>query len=291
MSLPTNFTFPYEGNLIKHFRPIDKLIGSNIKNIDLIYLINLDQRPEKLERTLSQLSPYGIVPNRFSAIYGWTLADEVFEDIGLKVAPGMNWRGSVYLRQKYSLLVLKPTYGSAIFYYRMSHGAVGCTLSHLSILQNAYEANAESIWILEDDVTVNANPHCLSDYIEKLNDLVGKDGWDVLYTDNYDYFAPFTPGTNFRPDMPSMNFEPLFLRKDLGSDFVQIGGRCHTHSLIVRRSGIRKILEFSKRNGIYLPYDIEIAFVPEIRFFNLKHNIVIGETWENSDTTIKHFKE
>jgi len=171
----------------------------------------------------------------------------------------------------------------------MTHGAVGTALSHLSILQNAYDAYAESIWILEDDITVKANPHVLSDYIEKLDALVGRDEWDILYTDDLAYFEPFTPGTVWRPDIPDMNFDPLYERKDLGKDFCQIGGRCQAHSLIMRRSGIRKILEFAFQHGIYLPYDVEIAFVPEIRFFNLKHNVVVGGTLENSDTIRRYF--
>ncbi len=285
----TDFVFPYEKNLIKHFRSIDKVIVSNVKNVDLIYLINLDQRPEKLERTLRQFSSYGIHPNRLPAVYGWSLTNEVFEDVGLKLASGMNWKGSIYLRQNSVQRVLQPSYGSAIFYPRMTHGAVGTALSHLSILQNAYEANAKSIWILEDDVTVKADPHSISDYMEKLDALVGNDGWDILYTDDLAYFEPFTPGTVWRPDMPSMNFDPLFECKEMGQDFNQIGGRCQAHSLIMQRSGIRKILEFAKQHGIYLPYDVEIAFVPEIRFFNLKHNIVVGGTLENSDTIRRYF--
>lgn len=201
----------------------------------------------------------------------------------------MNWKGSIYLRQTGVQKVLQPSYGSAIFYPRMTHGAVGTALSHLSILQNAYDARAELIWILEDDITVNADPRCLSAYTEKLDGLVGKNGWDILYTDDLAYFEPFTPGTVWRPDVPSMNFDPLFERKELSQDFYQIGGRCQAHSLIMRRSGIRKILEFSKQHGIYLPYDVEIAFVPEIRFFNLKHNVVVGGTLDNSDTIRRYF--
>ena len=106
----------YENNLKKHFIKIDKLNISAVKNIDLVYLINLDQRPEKLEQTMRQLSAYGIYPNRLPAIYGWTLPNEVFEDVGLKLSQGMNWKGSIYLRQTGVQKVLHPSYGSAIFY-------------------------------------------------------------------------------------------------------------------------------------------------------------------------------
>ena len=61
----------------------------SIQHVDRIYLINLDQRPEKLEKSLSQLKRYQVVPHRFSAICGWDLSAEVFNDVGVKFLPGM----------------------------------------------------------------------------------------------------------------------------------------------------------------------------------------------------------
>lgn len=276
-------------NIEKHLVKIHAVQTSSVKNIDCVYLINLNERMEKLERTLNQLIPFDIYANRLPAIYGWTLSDEVFEDVGLKIRPGMQWNKSVFLRLSGAQRITKPCVGSAVFYPRMSNGAVGTALSHLSVLQNAYDAHFETIWVLEDDVTVKQNPRCLSSYIDKLNALVGKDGWDVLYTDDLTFFEPFTPGTVYRPDMPEIDFEPMFQRSPLGEDFYQIGGRCQAHSFLIQRSGIEKILTFEKSRGIYLPYDVEIAFVPHMRFFNLTRNVVVGGTLENSDTIHRYF--
>lgn len=279
----------YEKAIKRHLTKTDLLNVSKINGIDCIYIINLEQRPEKLEQTLSQLIPFGIEPNRLAATYGWTLSDDVFEDIGLKLQPGMSWQKSIFLRQNNSLPVTQPCYGSAIFYPRMSHGAVGTAISHLSVLQSAYLAGFQSIWVLEDDVTVRVDPHSFSHYIGQLENIVGTDGWDVLYTDDITHFEPFTPGTVWRPDLSSFNFEPLYEYQSLGAEFYRIGGRCQAHSMIIRRSGIIKILDFVKNHGIYLPYDLEIAFVPHIRLFNLKTNIVYGGTLSNSDTIHRYF--
>jgi GR25 family glycosyltransferase involved in LPS biosynthesis len=210
-------------------------------------------------------------------------------DIGLKIQPDMLWKSSIIMRKSGSMPITVPRWGTAAFYPRMTHGAVGTALSHLSVLQNAYDAGHQSIWVLEDDVLVRGDPRSISNYIEKLDSLVGCDGWDILYTDGVTYFEPFTPGTVWRPDMASIDYDPLYERTDLGEDFYKIGGRCQAHSMIVRRSGIQKILEFENSHGIYLPYDIEIAFVPNMRFFNLKHNVVIGGTLANSDTISRYF--
>jgi GR25 family glycosyltransferase involved in LPS biosynthesis len=271
----------------KHLVKLHSIRESNVELIDGIFLINLDQRPEKLERTLSQFQAYKIHPNRLPAIYGWTLPNEVFEDVGLKLRPKMEWSKSILMHNKKALRVTKPSLGSAIFYPRMSLGAVGTALSHLSVLQNAADAGFETIWVLEDDVKVQKDPYVLSDYIRKL-DKISPD-WDVLYTDDVTYFEPFTPGTVYRPDMPDIDFEPMFIRKEINNDFFQIGGRCQAHSMIIRKKAIRKILEFEQSRGIYLPYDVEIAFVPQMKFYNLRHNIVVGGTLENSDTIHKYF--
>lgn len=269
--------------------PDPKLVVSKIPSIDLIYLINLDLRPEKLKRMLEKLDRFGIEPNRMAAIYGWALPDEVFQDVGLKFGPGMQWRASQILRRSGAFLQLQPPMESSVFHPRMTHGAVGTTLSHLSVLQHAYNANCQKIWVLEDDVTLQSDPHELSASIEKLDHLAGSDGWDVLYTDDVTHFEPFPPDTIYRPDMPDVDCEPMFEKTKIGDDFYKIGGRCQAHSMIIQRSGIEKILNFAMSRGIYLPYDVEIAFIPGIRFFNLTKNVVWGGVLENSDTDRRNF--
>src|SRR5437868_12063325 len=59
----------------QHFK---KALGKSdihkMKNIDFIYMINLDERPEKFEKSVQQLHPFGIYPYRFSAVNGWELS-------------------------------------------------------------------------------------------------------------------------------------------------------------------------------------------------------------------------
>src|SRR5579872_6490989 len=64
----------------------------SIPNIDFIYLINLDQRPEKYKASIDQLHPFSIQPMRISAVYGWYLPKQLLHDIGLVFTPEM-WRG------------------------------------------------------------------------------------------------------------------------------------------------------------------------------------------------------
>jgi hypothetical protein len=265
---------------------------TRLRNIDNSYLINLDQRPMKLQQARMQLDPFGISPNRLSAIYGWSLTPDDLQEIGLQFQPGMDTGEKKQYKAQLLPHVprLEPLdatcYGRACFHPRLSPGAIGCTLSHLSVLQDAYDAGHQTIWILEDDVSVAQNPHLLSDRIEELDRL--DSNWDVLYTDDRSHFDAFTPGTVWRPDLPDLRYEPLYEYTPVGEEFIRIGGRCQTHSMILRRSGIEKILKFEKERGLFMAYDVEISFVPGIRFYNLKQEIVWGGIG-GSDTDVKYF--
>ena len=59
------------------------------KNAETVYMINLDQRPEKWEKSASQLKKYGVRPYRFSAVNGWELSLSEINKVGCKLERGM----------------------------------------------------------------------------------------------------------------------------------------------------------------------------------------------------------
>ena len=271
----------------------EKIEKNIIKEIDFVYLINLDLRPEKLQRTLLQLNPYKINPHRFSAVYGAGLSLTAINNVGVKFSPGMrggdfavNFSSEKNGARDINLLT-NDCIGRTFFFRTMTPGAIGCTLSHLSVLQDAYDSNYQTIWVMEDDVVVKMDPHALSLLIEKLEALVGQDGWDILYTDldvmdnatNADrqmFEKDLTADLWFfsRPDMDLTDRSSFAKRTILSEDFVKIGSRERTHSMIIRRSGMKKILDFEKENHIFMPYDHELAVVPGIRLFSLRYDLV-----------------
>lgn len=274
--------------------PERNALAAQIKNIDAIYLINLDSRPAKLQSMCEQFAPFAICPWRLPAVYGWGLTSEQLQDIGLNFQPGMD--GGEEKIYKPALRLLEPRnapldashYGKACFHPRTTPGAVGCMLSHLSVLQDAVNQGYRTIWVLEDDVRIERNPHLLSNRINELDEVTGGE-WDALYTDDRTWFEPFTPGTVWRPDLP-LDYEALYQHVPAGEHFYRIGGRCQAHSVIFRQSGMEKILKFLKERGMFMAYDVEIAFVPGIRFYSLKEEIVWGGLLTNtSDTDVRYF--
>lgn len=268
---------------------LKKAIGKSnfhkMRNIDFIYMINLDQRPEKYAQASAELHEYGIYPYRFSAVNGWELSLQAINDVGLKYAAGME----PLLATSYPIEMNgKPVHeymsqiDRAYFVHGMAKGTIGCSLSHISILKDAWDSNYETIWVMEDDITVLRDPHALSDLIDRLDELVGKDNWDVLFTDQ-DYRLTETEyliasGAAERPDMDcsiAARYASRFTAKEqISPDFRKISARFATHSMIIRRSGIKKLLEWSFAHQIFLPYDLENYLLPDINRYSLTYDVV-----------------
>ena len=228
-----------------------------MRNIDFIYMINLDQRPKKFEMCKRQLNRYGIEPFRFSAVNGWELSHAAINDVGVKFAPGMEggkW-GTSYLSGAKG--DFKPThgivsqYGRTYFCHCMSRGAIGILLSHLSILEDAYKKGYKTIWVMEDDIQVIQDPRVLPKLIDKLDAQVGKKNWDILFTDRdtKDQQGNYVQclGYAWRPNFTPANPERFARHTEIGKDFIKIGARYGAYSMILRRSGIKKILKFLKK--------------------------------------------
>lgn len=253
----------------------------SIRRVDFIYMINLDGRPEKFAQSVEQLTPFGIHPYRFSAVNGWELPLEVLQTLNITYKEGMkkSIMGTMYLEEdngmpRHEMMVPGLNYYS----HCMSRGAIGIVLSHLSILQDALDSGYRTIWVMEDDIEVIKDPNLMSQYIKKLDKLVGKRKWDILFTDpdtkgqngNYISCTSYAPRPNFTPDNPKRFAE----RTKVSSDFSKIGARYGAYSMIVRRSGMRKILNFLKQYRIFLPYDMEFNMPNDINIYTINFDVV-----------------
>ena len=53
--------------------------------------------------------------------------------------------------------------------------------------------------------------------------------------------------------------------------------------MVITRTGMEKILNFEKKHGLFLPYDLELTFIPGIHAINLKPKITSPRD-DSSDT-------
>lgn len=280
-------------DLEDHLKKVDfSSTGYGMRNIDFICMINLDQRPEKWKISIDQLSPYGILPFRFPAVNGWELSLEAINDVGLKFSPemGSGIMGTSYLIGGDFQPCHAPieNYGQTYFCHCMSRGAIGIALSHISILQNAYDAGHETIWVMEDDVDIRADPRILSDLIDRLDHLVGKGGWDILFTDRDIRDSHGNPKACYwaalRPDFVQFTKKnDYYTRSTISDDFQKIGARWGAHSMIIRRSGMKKLLQFFKAHQIFFPYDMDFILPPGIKLYTVLNDVVSNSPQAPSD--------
>jgi GR25 family glycosyltransferase involved in LPS biosynthesis len=269
--------------VIDHLKPITDKSGSHsMRNIDFIYMINLDGRPEKYENSLNQLEPYDIIPYRFSAVNGWELSFETLNNVGVKYQPWMDrsgW-GTCYFPENNGEPHHEPVrvVGRNYFCHCMSRGAIGICLSHLSVLKDAYDSGYETIWVMEDDIEVIQDPNLISDLTEQLDRKVGKKGWDLLFTDQdtKDQQGNYVPcgAYAWRPNHVPNNPRRLTQKKKISPLFRKIGSRYGSYSYIIRRSGIKKILDFITTYQIFLPYDMDFIFPDDIKIFTVLDDVV-----------------
>lgn len=254
----------------------------SMPGIDFIYMINLDQRPEKFRLSLDQLAPFQIYPYRFSAVNGWDLTLEELNDIGLRYSIEMEGGilGTCYpldtnFEPSHEVI---QNYGQNYFCHCMSRGAVGICLSHISVLQDAFDSGYETIWVMEDDIEVIRDPRTIPSLIEKLDALVGRDGWDILFTDrdmrnaNGEYTTTIYAGK--RPDYLGFSNNDFAKKIMVSPDFYEIGARSGATSLIIRRSGIKKLLQYFKAHQIFFPYDMEYIFPRGIKLYTVAEDLV-----------------
>lgn len=273
-------------SLVRHLKKAEGKEGYHgMRGIDFIYMINLDLRPEKFVQASEQLHRFGIFPYRFSAVNGWKLTLEAVNDVGLKFQPGMTpLMATTYPFEAKG----KPShefmskYGKTYFCHCIAFGTIGCALSHISVLKDAWDSGYETIWVLEDDIEVLMDPNIISDLIDKLDLLVGRGNWDVLFTDqNYrkalgEYLI--ASGAAKRPDMDcslhERTSEKYTLNYKISRDFRKVSARFGTHSMIIRRSGIEKLLNFALEHQIFLPYDMDNYLIPDISRYSFSYDIV-----------------
>lgn len=286
------------GGVLDHLKPV-KNKGSNhtMRNIDFIYVINLDKRPEKWEMTRSQLKKYGIYPYRFSAVNGWELTLETINDVGVKFDPSSMEGG--FMATSYLNKNFQPTHdiiknpGQTYFCHCTARGTIGISLSHLSILKDAYDSGYETIWVMEDDIEIIRDPTIIPTLIDKLDRIVGKGKWDLLFTDRdiRDANGKYVPCSssakmpNFKHPYPQI----FAIKKHISKHLREIKARFGATSIIYRRSGMKKILDFVEEHNLFLPYDMYNYLPLGISFYTVKRDVVTNLAKALSDNGIEGY--
>lgn len=229
---------------------------SGINGVDCVYVINLEHRPQKWIEVRNAFNAFGIHPNRVNAINGWMLSKE----------------DQQMLCGNYPL--------------RLRGGQIGCILSHISILQDAFKRGYSVIWVCEDDIQICENPHQLSNLISQLSIIDSE--WDVFYTDSdsKNRFGEIAPSvsSDFRPDFPHRDLLYYTKKEIINQDLIRKNQRFGAYSYILSRRGIGKILDHFTKNYLWTSYDIDMHYTPEIRQYCMRRDLVSINWKKSSDT-------
>jgi GR25 family glycosyltransferase involved in LPS biosynthesis len=266
INLATNkiaaYLYPHETATAKYLKSIEvSETRSGLKPINCIYVINLDERPEKWVRMQPIFKKQGLRVNRVSAINGWKLP-------------------------KKALWELQGPYRTSI-----TKGEIGCILSHISVLKDAYDRGFEMIWIFEDDVEFLEDIHQIPELLKKLS-VIDPD-WDIFYTDidiqkNGKYIPALAVWS--RPDQQLFPLEYYTERRRLCEDIMMVRLRYGMHSVLFSRRGIEKVLHYFTHVYLWSAIDIDIHNIPGIRQYSTTRDMVVQMRSDISDTSVSVFK-
>lgn len=129
---------------------------------------------------------------------------------------------------------------------------------------------------MEDDIRVVEDPRKISELIDQL-DLLAP-GWDVFFTDpetkgadgNHVYCGGIRP----RPNFAFKDLEYYGNRYYVNENIMKLGLRFGSYSMIIRKSGIEKLLDYFKTYSLFFPYDMEYFFPPGIKLYSSRSDIV-----------------
>lgn len=212
---------------------------SGIKSIDCIYVINLEKRYERWQRTQAICRSHGLFVNRVNAINGWKLNRRILRELTTSD-------------------------------HQITKGAIGCLLSHLTILRHALKNQFAAIWIMEDDITFVNNPHQIRSLLKELTEI--DPDWDIFYTDIRNHW--------------NYVIKPIKQKNFITERLLRVGRRYGTHSIILSKKGIEKVFTYFTEKKISTPIDIDIHSIPNIRKYSPAWHITSVVESSISDTEV-----
>lgn len=148
-----------EGGLVlnKSYEQFVHYPHNNWLTLDKIFMINLPRRPERYRKMHASFRELGLVVEDFEAVDGADLTDEKLAEVGVKLLPG---------------------YSDPYNNRPMTHGEIGCFLSHFFIWKQMIADDLREVLILEDDIRFEPN------FVHKATSLIHEarriGGWDLL---------------------------------------------------------------------------------------------------------------
>lgn len=239
------FLLDFDAPIINHLKSFEiNKSPSGIDLIDCIYVLNLEQRIEKWIRLEKLCKERNLNLNRFNAIDGRKLSRKIRDEL------------------------------AGPYPARLNGGQIGCLLSHLSIIKNAYDNNFNNIWILEDDISFEGEVKNIPPLIKQLSEF--DPDWDLFYTDAKCPIRILRPSffLDPRPSQILLPHKHYLEKKIINSNITKIHSRYGFYSVIISRKGMKKILDYFLHVYIWSALDIDIHYIDNLHQYSSSKNIV-----------------
>lgn len=195
--------------------------------VDACFVINLDHRKDRWAYMQGIAANADVAFTRVPAVHGADLPAGIASEIG-------QWNPWIKRRR----IAIRPN-------------QLGCLLSHLSLLLKADQLYLDRIWVFEDDILPHVDLSSVKSLMEAIEAKVGKDGWDIIYTDHRKSDTQISMGI-----------------------FEQVKARYGTYSMLVSQSGRRKVLDYYRTYGVLLPIDSDLGKIRGMRLYQPKEDLV-----------------
>ncbi|KRG03548.1 glycosyltransferase 25 family member [Drosophila mojavensis] len=126
-------------------------------NLDNIFMINLERRPERRQKMENLFAELGLEVEHFAAVDGKQLNTQLVQEMGISFMPG---------------------YEDPYHHRPMTMGEIGCFLSHYRIWQQIVERQLLQVLILEDDIRFD--PYFTANALRVLQQASNYD-YDLIY--------------------------------------------------------------------------------------------------------------
>lgn len=249
--------------------------------IDYVYVINAKKDIDKFRMLKKAFQKYDITPYRFDAVNPNKLSYKTLFNIGFKnrdnVFFGMEGlmltkAGKSWMLHEYYLNQENRVY----FHNQMTIFGIARNLDFLSVIFDAYKSKYDVAWIMTDDARIVKNPNMLTGYVCQIDQEYPD--WDILYTDlesNEHRPTRFdNVGTPIRPDIEFETADFYLDRANDGYPIAKLGLRSGAYSFLISKRGMKKIINYYKENKFYIPFEIEVQIIKNIKSFVLKDEVV-----------------
>lgn len=145
-------------------------------------------------------------------------------------------------------------------------------LTHLSVYEYCIRNNIDRVLMVKSNVSIDRSPAKLNQLLASL-DKIDRD-WDIFFTD-VDFHAK--DGHYLTPKIKKRHGKILNNKVPVAGNISRVFHRYGTYSFIISQSGMKKVINYFKKNGITSAYDRCLFQIPHLKAYSPHVDIITND--------------